>query len=64
MTSCTSSLKKENKTFLTNQNSLILDDENHFSNIRQLTFKGEKAEAHFSSDGGGIFSRPRRRYAL
>lgn len=31
--------------------TLILEGETHFKNIRQLTFKGENAEAYFSSDG-------------
>ena len=51
MVSCTSLYKKENKRFLTNQNRLILEGENHFRNIKQLTFEGENAEAYFSSDG-------------
>jgi Tol biopolymer transport system component len=33
------------------RNSLALDKEKHLRNIRQLTFKGENAEAYFSSDG-------------
>ena len=32
-------------------NSLIIDGENHFNNIAQLTFSGENAEAYFSPDG-------------
>ena len=31
--------------------NLILDGENHFANMRQLTFEGENAEAYFSADG-------------
>ena len=32
-------------------NHLIQKDEEHFKNLRQLTFSGENAEAYFSSDG-------------
>ena len=32
-------------------NELIQSGENHFKNLRQLTFSGENAEAYFSSDG-------------
>lgn len=32
-------------------NDLILEEETHFFNIRQLTTSGENAEAYFSSDG-------------
>ena len=51
MVSCTTLYKKENKIFLTNHNRLIIEGENHFRNIKQLTFEGENAEAYFSSDG-------------
>src|SRR6478609_7119307 len=33
------------------QNSLAVSGEKHLTNIRQLTFGGENAEAYFSSDG-------------
>ena len=32
-------------------NHLIQDGEDHFKNLRQLTFSGENAEAYFSADG-------------
>jgi TolB protein len=32
-------------------NELIQKAENHFKNLRQLTFSGENAEAYFSADG-------------
>ncbi|SVB29217.1 uncharacterized protein METZ01_LOCUS182071, partial [marine metagenome] len=32
-------------------NHLIQDGEDHFNNLRQLTFSGENAEAYFSADG-------------
>ena len=35
-------------------NSLIEDGETYFSNIRQLTFSGENAEAYFSADGNSL----------
>ena len=35
-------------------NSLIIDGENHFNNISQLTFSGENAEAYFSPDGKNL----------
>jgi len=35
-------------------NSLIEDRETYFSNIRQLTFSGENAEAYFSADGKSL----------
>ena len=31
-------------------NEHLLQQENHFRNLRQLTFSGENAEAYFSSD--------------
>jgi TolB protein len=33
------------------QDSLLLPDEKHLRNLKQLTFGGENAEAYFSSDG-------------
>jgi len=36
------------------QSSLILTEEKHFSNMRQLTFSGENAEAYFSADGSRL----------
>ena len=33
------------------KNSLLLPQEKHFKNLKQLTFGGENAEAYFSSDG-------------
>ena len=38
----------ESHTF---HNDLIQEKEIRFSNLRQLTFSGENAEAYFSSDG-------------
>ena len=32
-------------------NNLLLPDEKHLRNIKQLTFGGENAEAYFSADG-------------
>jgi len=34
-----------------NEASLLLPNEKHFRNLKQLTFGGENAEAYFSSDG-------------
>lgn len=36
------------------QSSLIFEGEKHFSNMRQLTFGGENAEAYFSADGSRL----------
>ena len=36
------------------QSVLILDQEKHFRNMRQLTFGGENAEAYFSADGSRL----------
>jgi TolB protein len=36
---------------LPGRQSLLLPDEKHLSNIKQLTFGGENAEAYFSADG-------------
>lgn len=38
-------------TLNTAQSSLLLPEEKHLSNLKQLTFGGENAEAYFSSDG-------------
>ena len=35
-------------------NHLIQEGEEHFKNLRQLTFSGENAEAYFSSDGKNL----------
>jgi Tol biopolymer transport system component len=35
-------------------NMLIQPGENHFSNLKQLTFSGENAEAYFSKDGKSL----------
>ncbi len=43
-------MKKINNTQIYD-NTLILKNEKQFTNIRQLTFSGENAEAYFSSDG-------------
>ncbi len=43
----TSKQKKETE-------SLVLDKEEHFLSLRQLTFKGENAEAYFSLDGKSL----------
>ena len=44
-------------------NQLALPDEKHLSNIRQLTFGGENAEAYFSADGKQlIFQSTRDRH--
>mgnify|MGYP000026425970 CR=1 FL=1 len=32
-------------------NHLIQEGEEHFKNLRQLTFSGENADAYFSADG-------------
>ena len=51
---CSFFSKKEDKIFSTNHNDLILRGETHFTNIRQLTFSGENAEAYFSSEGNRL----------
>lgn len=38
-------------SYLSAQEKLLFNGENHFKNIRQLTFAGENAEAYFSPDG-------------
>ena len=47
--SCTA--QKEQYLNLSYNNSLIINGEDHFKNISQLTFSGENAEAYFSPDG-------------
>ena len=37
-----------------NENPLIYEGENHFKNMKQLTFEGENAEAYWSSDGAQL----------
>ena len=43
--------QKEDIIFSIKHNDLIMNDERFFTNLRQLTFSGENAEAYFSSDG-------------
>ena len=47
--SCTA--QNEQYLNLSYNNSLIINGEDHFKNISQLTFSGENAEAYFSPDG-------------
>jgi TolB protein len=46
---------KENKTIstttITTNDTVHFEGENHFANVRQLTFGGDNAEAYFSFDG-------------
>ncbi len=45
----------QNKTEIReDQPKLVYDNEKHFTNLRQLTFGGDNAEAYFSSDGKRI----------
>ncbi len=48
------------KTTTNSDASLILSGEKHFSNMRQLTFGGENAEAYFSKDGSELIFQTTR----
>ena len=45
---------KKNNSKALYHNSLVQKKESHFSNLRQLTFSGENAEAYFSLDGKSL----------
>src|SRR6266581_3357328 len=44
-------LRKKSNPAVVRQTDLALPQEKHLRNMRQLTFRGENAEAYFSSDG-------------
>ena len=41
-------------------NHLIQKGEEHFRNLKQLTFSGENAEAYFSADGKKLAINPNK----
>jgi Tol biopolymer transport system component len=45
---------------LAQENALILPQEKHLRNVKQLTFGGENAEAYFSSDGKQLIFQSKR----
>lgn len=44
-------LKENTSTVVTTNDTIHFDKEDHFANVRQLTFGGDNAEAYFSFDG-------------